>query len=646
MTTHLAQTAARMAAYAALSALPLVAGVLIYEPFDYAEGASLHQCGTWFYSGLTPLHIVSNVSLAVAGLAPPEGRSVWLQNNNGRVSTVTIITNAVMAIGAGQSAYDVFASFALRVDAPVDDAAISNIFGFSQSEYNVCMIRPHGVDAGAFDLGIARRWYGSSTLEPVWADNGGAGFATGAVHFIVMRIDLDTTSTTAANAFHLWANPPAASFGSNAPPPATAVTASNNSQSNRVSSLRFYAGINSANSIFFDEFRYGTNWADVTPAAGSSVPRPVNAAPVDYALTSLTPTLYSSEYLGLPPNTHSVSVFSVRSLLSSAQWTFAIGPETNFTVPAGVLAQSTFYAWRVEYIGAQGASLPSFETVFQTAHTAAPLALAYDGAGYAPAATLDSLNGGGGWASPWQPSLLIGATSTIGVVAQGLEYTDLIVTGGAFAIHGATNQTRASRALAIGDGMAHLLTTNMMFGRAGSTNWVAFLAACGEDYHNGSYAVELYENTARRVYIGKSMDLPRWWLSGPGAAGGSHETAYSPNTMLLVARLTASDYDTSNGTLRLWANPPVSPAPPPDFTAVISLDYVRPYAFNRIALYGDAYRASVDDPYPPIPSGVIDELRLGEDWLNVIEIPEPYGFIIVLACAAAMRIALTQAALA
>jgi len=608
--------------------------LILEDNFDYPAGTTLDANG-WGNNGYSPKLFVAPGSLEIAGLAPPIGNMCMITN-----AAYPQHPNYMSRYVEPPTEGYLYHSFIMCV---TDLSAIrdhgtgfTNFYAMGVNANNsVAGVRTNVLDPSRYDIGIA---YDCPGLYAAWHDNGGTGYEVNTTNFIVLRLlcTNELVSTPPEESYVAWINPPASNFSGADPGNPDLLSrrrmnqAGGGTQQINLVTLTARTGAN----ILLDEIRIGTTWADVTPKLNDFIPRPENAAPTPDELTSLTPVLQSSEYLGTPPNTHSASVFSVRSLTSPAQWQFAIGPETNFTIPAAVLAQSTYYAWKVQYIGTLGVSHYSYETIFRTEHTAGPLALAYDGAGYAPTTTVSGLSGGGGWSTPWQQSVFFTVTSAVAVVEPGLLYGDLIVTGGAFAIRGDTNQTRAARTIAVGDGMAHLLQTNLMFGRAGSTNWFALLAACGDDYTNGAIYFELLEGTIRRVNIGKST-LSRWIAGSPGQtrdAGG-----YTPDTTLLVTRLACSDSDATNGTMLVWLNPLLGETPPDDSTAAISLDAVRPFAFNRIGLYADAYRATVDEPFPPLPSAVLDEVRMGEDWLSVIEIPEPAGLLLVVLAAWRLR---------
>jgi hypothetical protein len=233
------------------------AALWIYEGFDYTEGALLRQSG-WVQVGSSVNNTITNGSLEVGGLAVPTGRSVWLQDNAPNTINYTY-TN--ISAATGQADYDLYASFAFRIDTQLSEG-YSNIFGMRVSDYNVVALRRNATDPYRFDIGLARRW-ASSPLQDVWSTGaGGTGYATGTVHFVVASINLDGTAQNQASALSLWINPSALDFGAVTPPAYSLQT--NARLDATIDRVQLYRNMG-VNSAFADELRVGTTWADVTP---------------------------------------------------------------------------------------------------------------------------------------------------------------------------------------------------------------------------------------------------------------------------------------------------------------------------------------------------------------------------------------------
>jgi hypothetical protein len=616
------------------------ATALFYDPFDYPVGTKLRSAGNqWLYSGSpSPTTQITNGNLAVTGLAAPLGNMVQNDSTSTNLSIYVLNTNTAFGfVVAGQTAYDIFDSFILQLDTPLpaDTTLLSNIFAMGESNYNAIMLRRNAGDGSKFDIGLARRYFGSTELDPVWSDNGGSGYALNTPHLLVISDDLDSTSQAAANALKLWINPAAATFGAAVAPTATLVTAANNATSpKRYNQPRFYVN-QSQGAVFFDEFRVGTNWADVTPPAAGDVTTPAAISPTGGVMTTLAPTLAASAFSSPDPsNVHEASEFVIRSLMSNAHYSFVTGALTTLTVPAGTLHDSTRYAWKVRYKGTLGLQYSAFsaEAAFETMLTSAPRLLAYDGAAYPTTNCINGFNGGSGWSWPWEATEPVPSTnilSKVGVTQPSLGFDTLVIQGGTFITDDSfTNTTRALRTLSTNDGTAYLLTPGNKYGKPGMTNWLSFLIACGDDCTNGSYGVELNEGSQRRLWVGKQDSQPRWYLWVSGKVD-TDIPSFTNAPTFLVARMVWSDPST-NGSAYVWMNPVLQPTPPDDATAILSLNNTEPFQFSRVGLFSSGYRPTTNDAYRPIPVAQLDEVRFGETWESVTPVPEPAFFLLLL----------------
>jgi hypothetical protein len=333
-----------------------MATLILEDNFDYVVGTTLDANG-WINGGFSPKLTVVAGNLDVPGLAPPIGNMCIITN----AAYPQHPNNQTKFIEPPLEGY-LYHSFVISVTdlSAVRDhgAGFTNFYAMGINANNtVAGVRTNANDASRYDIGIA---YDCPGAYAAWHTNDGNGFLVGPTNFIVLRLlcTNQLVSTPPERSFVAWINPPATNFGGLDPDNPDLLSrrrmnqAGGGTQQINQVSLLARTGAN----IFFDELRVGTTWADVTPRADDFVPQPVNHAPTVDEFATLTPTLAASPYLGTGLNTHSASVFFVRSLLSTAQWTFSAGPVTNFTLPAGRLVQSTYYAWQVQYVGTLGVS--------------------------------------------------------------------------------------------------------------------------------------------------------------------------------------------------------------------------------------------------------------------------------------------------
>jgi hypothetical protein len=610
-------------------ALPVAAGVLLYEPFEYAVGTQWRAAGGWRYQGMpAPDALVIGGNLSIPGLAAPQGNMV---SNTANVGTAVTYVYTNMTSLTSPMALTAFYSFAVCIQSPLGPS-VSNLFAIGENDYHIVRVRANANVTNNFDIGLGQ----TPTVSVVWDTNGGDGYPPGPTNFLVMAINLTTPGASVANALQLWYNPAPATFGQPLPPVPLLATAAYTASTytNRVRYLRFYR--TQGATVYLDEIRAGTSWADVTPSGSDEITRPVNLAPTDGELASLTPTLAATAFVSSPSNIHVGSEYSIRSTFGTAQWLYSTGPVTNFAVPAATLSYSSMYRWQVRYLGTFSTSFWSIATTFQTLQSTSALLVAYDGAAYPETTDISGFAGGQGWSNAW--TNVNHGVNGVGVRLGGMSYPGLFVTGETFiTADPADSPLRATRIVAVRDGMAHLLTPAGKLGRAGSTNWFAFLVAAGEDFTNGEYGVEILDGASRRAFVTKSQDLPRWWLAAQGTNGaGCTFEQFSTNVQWLVWRIAHATSGTSNGTAHLWINPAVGDAMPADNEAAIVLYAVRPFTFDRMAIFANAWPPS-GPGIPPV--ALIDELRFGDDWLSLSQVPEPALTLAALAgvCVIARR---------
>jgi hypothetical protein len=203
----------------------------------------------------------------------------------------------------------------------------------------------------------------------------------------------------------------------------------------------------------------------------------------------------------------------------------------------------------------------------------------------------------------------------------------LLVTGNTFVttaqidlskIEGTNSQSRARRTLQR-DGYAHLLDSAGMYASSGMTVWLSATIRAPEDIVAAEgYGFELCNaNDSRdisRYQFGKPTGADFWGMRGSGRANRlSTQPVIPGDTVCLVARL---DYlEPTNLLVQLWVNPLVGVEPPTNEIAATDTitTNISAYSFDRIGIF--ASRASTNTLTPVVQ---IDELRLGDDWSDVL----------------------------
>ncbi len=387
--------------------------------------------------------------------------------------------------------------------------------------------------------------------------------------------------------------------------------------------------------VQIDEVRLGDSWDAVLPSNGNIVPsKPSNVTPASGALdVALAGTLAGSAF-SAPSGTMVASEARVTSG-GGVLHTFAGATES---IAYAGLQPDTRYTWQIRYKSSASDvwSAWSDATIFETILYPARL-LAYDGALYPPTNTANGANGGFGWSNAWAAQTLSGTnlTTLIGVDPSGLAYDLLHVTGGTFCVDNAfTNTARLTRLLTTGDGYAHLTYADKKFGRPGSTNWISFLTACGDDYTNGSYGVGLYEGSTLRLGLGKGVTTKRWTLSGRSSAMASDYT----NALTFMVMRVANAQNVLDGSVYVWTNALLEETPPLDSDAIITEAALTNIYFNSIGLFaaGRTYTDGVTTNYGPTPGASLDEVRFAESWQELIAVPEPALALLALALATAI----------
>ncbi len=173
-----------------------------------------------------------------------------------RVTLSTSSTRTAVGVGAGNSIYY---SFLVRIDSGTsmtsgDDASI----GFRQSDASVTN---YTADISASNNTKIRKNMGGT-----YSSSAG-NLTTGSTYLIVVQVMSDGSQFTSAN---MWVNP-----ADSANPGTPSATLGSSSTTSFGRFIIYTNGLDSGESISFDELRFGTTWSDVVPAA---VPEPVSAS--------------------------------------------------------------------------------------------------------------------------------------------------------------------------------------------------------------------------------------------------------------------------------------------------------------------------------------------------------------------------------
>lgn len=241
--------------------------------------------------------------------------------------------------------------------------------------------------------------------------------------------------------------------------------------------------------------------------------------------------------------------------------------------------------------------------------------IAYDGFDY-PIGNLHGQNGGTGWASPWGT-----VVSNLTVESPGLTHPGLASTGNRANVQGAAFRTiNVTSAAANGVPM-----TGAFIGAPSTSVWISVVAQVPNP-NLSQFNVVVFQQGAgspggsgERAFIGVPFSNfsggTTYWGVGYGVGGGANSSTVSASLQrLLVGRV---DFSATGigGTVRLWLNPTIGATPPSDASAVAVL--ATPGGFGR-SLYFDRMELSSNSTF------LVDELRIGTTWADVVPVPEPH----------------------
>jgi hypothetical protein len=267
----------------AVVALPL------YDPFADATGSggTSYSIGaavpgqnngsggvTWSAAGPAGVNnVIASDNLSIGGLGPASGGSMQFGVATG--------PSARMNLGTTVTAGSLFYSFGLKVtDLGSLGTSGGFVVGFNNSSGDqagtptvvttALMMRSIAGDSGGFNLGVRK-----GTGTPAWSPT---AFHLNDLIFVVGSYTFNTGSTT-DDVASMWLDPDASTFGLGSAP-ATTLTHTGVADVNApgIASLVFWRRGNAnltlePTTLFADEIRVGTTWADVTP-----VPEPSSAA--------------------------------------------------------------------------------------------------------------------------------------------------------------------------------------------------------------------------------------------------------------------------------------------------------------------------------------------------------------------------------
>ena len=244
-----------LAAGLILAGTSVCPGVLIVsDSFNYSPGSNLGGQGGWFNANSGDQITVATGNLGVSGLTTSSG-------------------NRVSFGGSGLDPYlpftptssSVFYSFAFQIaDLGSLNTTGGYIAGLDSSAFaSTLWVRKNG---SGFDIGIGRT---SAAASVSWS----LGYALNDIVFVVGSYQVN--AGTANDLSSLWINPSASSFGAGVAPAATLTATTSGSDLANVSRifLRQDSATATPNTLYLDELRVGTSWADVTPIS-SAVPEP------------------------------------------------------------------------------------------------------------------------------------------------------------------------------------------------------------------------------------------------------------------------------------------------------------------------------------------------------------------------------------
>jgi pectate disaccharide-lyase len=274
--------------------LPLVAGILwvqaapaavqtlpFTDHFDYPTGnlPAVAPAGVWDISGQSGAEITVQTNAALTG---PSGFTNSL-GNGVRWQPSGTARRAMMQFGPITSnvvGTAVYASFLINVQtAP---ASSRQVVYLSNSNTQPSSGQPLGVYVANGSIGVGKGTGLGSTVT----------LSSLSTHLVVVRYTFSGTSTDQAD---LWLDPTNTSY-SATPPAAITSSASAGSNPAQLQYLGIYTTGTTGGTIYIDEVRVSTNWADVVPGTPPPPPPPPVTTPT---ITSVQLTDQGFEIQGI-----------------------------------------------------------------------------------------------------------------------------------------------------------------------------------------------------------------------------------------------------------------------------------------------------------------------------------------------------------
>lgn len=239
--------------------------------------------------------------------------------------------------------------------------------------------------------------------------------------------------------------------------------------------------------------------------------------------------------------------------------------------------------------------------------------LVYDGFDYTAGVINGTQSGGTGWSTNW----VVGEANAPSIVSPGLTFTGLDTEGNA--LSDATVQSRGTRRTFDntglgGDGTSIWFSALYNHTSAGSDFRLKFFGSSSLSLGVSDYATALNSGIGFHFLGGTGLRVENQNVQ-IGTA-----TSLAVNTVnLIVGRIDFSDTLNQDRVL-LWVNPTISGTAPLDSLAAqnVTLQLQTTLGNAVAARWGGA------------GTGIVDEIRLGTTFGDVVAIPEPSTYVLVL----------------
>jgi hypothetical protein len=252
--------------------------------------------------------------------------------------------------------------------------------------------------------------------------------------------------------------------------------------------------------------------------------------------------------------------------------------------------------------------------------------LAYEGFDYTAGTSLSNYNGGFGFSSAW------GASPGVAVIQSGMSYDSLQVIGNGLYVEGTAGASPNGSVAIFRD-------LSAARGTDGTTTWLSFLhvrtgAEGGTSGPGGTASylrpvnLSLFEAGTERLALGEGTrntgDEDVWGLVVAGSTANAATRWTTDPLDLLSLAVVRIDHGIGNAdTAYMWINPTLGPEPD---IAVADATTTGNFGFNRLRPFaGNPSTASGNIG----AQGLIDEIRIGETWMDVTPVPEPSTWALI-----------------